>query len=192
MAKFDTPEHKKIDGRKRLFSWYARQFFFAISVAIVLLALASNDLHAQQVEPAAAQPEIAFDEMISGFPARTVRNGNVELHVRVGGTGPALYLLHGFPQTGYMWRFVMGPLSENYTVVVPDLRGFGESSKPIEGYDKATLAGDIIAIMDALGHDRAIMVGQDWGGSRRLLRGCGLPRSGRIPDEHRRDCAGDG
>lgn len=93
--------------------------------------------------------------------------GGVELNVAVGGTGPAVVLLHGFPQTHYMWRDVARQLTDQHTVVVPDLRGYGESGKPAEDgpdtYSKRTMGDDVVAVAAALGHERFGLVGHDRG-----------------------------
>jgi pimeloyl-ACP methyl ester carboxylesterase len=73
-------------------------------------------------------------------------------------------LLHGWPQHWYAWRRVIGPLAEHYRVLCPDLRGFGWSDAPASGYEKVTLAADVIALLDALGLDRIRLAGHDWGG----------------------------
>lgn len=106
--------------------------------------------------------------MIDGFDYRTLPGEQgVELNVAVGGTGPAVVLLHGFPQTHYMWREVAQRLVEECTVIVPDLRGYGESGKPPEDgahtYSKRTMANDIVQIAGALGHHRFGLVGHDRG-----------------------------
>ena len=75
-----------------------------------------------------------------------------------------MVLLHGFPQTWYMWRKVIPALAERYTVIAPDLRGCGESSKPLSGYDKATVADDIHRLVESLGFERIFLVGHDMGG----------------------------
>lgn len=95
-----------------------------------------------------------------------VASGEVSLHVRVAGEGPAVLLLHGFPDTGRMWRHQVGPLVEaGYRAVVPDLRGFGESDRPqeVEAYFLPELLGDLRAVLDHLDAERASVVGHDWG-----------------------------
>lgn len=74
-----------------------------------------------------------------------------------------MYLLHGFPETWYGWRKQIPVLADSYTVVAPDLRGYGGTDKPSGGYDKRTMAGDVVALMDHLGHERAALVGHDRG-----------------------------
>ena len=73
-------------------------------------------------------------------------------------------LLHGWPQTWYMWRDVIPLLAPHFVVVAPDMRGLGDSSRPEGGYDKMTVARDIAALMTRLGHDRFRVAAHDWGG----------------------------
>ncbi|MGH7355464.1 MAG: alpha/beta fold hydrolase [Candidatus Rokuibacteriota bacterium] len=74
-----------------------------------------------------------------------------------------MVLLHGFPQTGHMWRKVMPALAERFTVVAPDLRGYGDSDKPRGGYDKRTMAADVVDVIAALGLAPVVLVGHDRG-----------------------------
>jgi len=91
--------------------------------------------------------------------------GEVRLHYVTAGQGPALVLIHGWPQTWYMWRGIMPALAARYRVIAPDLRGLGDSSRPVGGYDKKTLARDIWRLVhDSLGERRLYVVGHDWGG----------------------------
>ena len=69
--------------------------------------------------------------------------GEVMLHYVTAGSGPPIVLLHGWPQTWYEWRHIIPELAESYTVIAPDMRGLGDSSRPLNGYDKATVANDI-------------------------------------------------
>jgi pimeloyl-ACP methyl ester carboxylesterase len=105
---------------------------------------------------------------IPGFETRSIGvTDDVELNAAVGGDGPAVVLLHGFPETHLMWRNVAPVLAEHHTVVCPDLRGYGASSKPEavakDTYSKRTMAADIIGLADALGFDRFALVGHDRG-----------------------------
>src|SRR5688572_30010692 len=90
----------------------------------------------------------------------TVADG-IDLHTAIYGEGPPIILLHGFPQTHLMWRHVAPKLAEHHTVICPDLRGYGASSKPQDGYDKRAMANDIIGLADALGIDTFALIGHD-------------------------------
>lgn len=110
--------------------------------------------------------ELRFDaaEFARTFTHHTAQMGDLRIHYVVGGTGEPVVLLHGFPQSWYAWRRVMPILARSYTVIAPDMRGFGESSKPSSGYDKLTVAEDVYRLVRQLGHERFFVVGQDWGG----------------------------
>ena len=97
------------------------------------------------------------------FTSRYVHTGGLRLHAVTGGEGPPLLLLGGWPQTWYTWRLVMPTLARDFRVVAADPRGVGLSDKPRDGYDTGTLASDMAALMDALGHPRFAMVGHDIG-----------------------------
>jgi pimeloyl-ACP methyl ester carboxylesterase len=97
------------------------------------------------------------------FTSRYVDTGQLRLHAVTGGQGPPLLLVHGWPQTWYQFRLVMPTLARNFQVVAVDQRGIGLSDKPEDGYDTGTLAGDLVALMDILGHQRFALVGFDTG-----------------------------
>ncbi len=101
---------------------------------------------------------------LPGVTHRRVRAGDVELHVAEAGDGPPVLLVHGWPQHWWMWRFVIGDLARTHRVICPDLRGHGWSDAPRGDYAKTTLAGDIVALLDALGLDEVPYMGHDWGG----------------------------
>ena len=94
----------------------------------------------------------------------TVPVGELRLRVRVAGRGPALVLLHGFPQTSTCWRRVLPDLARTHTVIAPDLRGLGDSDRPSAGYDKVSASRDVLGLLDRLEIDRAAVVGHDLGG----------------------------
>jgi haloacetate dehalogenase len=100
---------------------------------------------------------------MTGMEQRAVRANGVRLNAWAGGTGAPVVLLHGYPQTGQMWRKVAPALLDAHFVVCPDLRGYGDSDKPRDGYDKRTMARDIHELMTALGHPRYAVVGHDRG-----------------------------
>lgn len=99
-----------------------------------------------------------------GFQSRDAEVGPVRIHYVIGGQGPAVLLIHGWPETWYEWRGTMKRLARSHTVIAADMRGFGESSLSPSGYDKKTLAQDLYGLMQQLGHPHAIVVGHDWGG----------------------------
>jgi pimeloyl-ACP methyl ester carboxylesterase len=88
----------------------------------------------------------------------------VQIHYVIGGHGDPVVLLHGWPETWYEWRHVMPALAKNYTVIAPDLRGLGDSSKPLTGYDGKTVAEDIHQLVAKLGFKTIFLVGHDIGG----------------------------
>jgi len=97
------------------------------------------------------------------FHARQIPTNGTSLYVRVGGSGPAVVLLHGYGETGDMWEPLAAQLVKDHTVVIPDLRGMGQSAKPPGGYDKKTQGHDIAGILDALQIDRTDLVTHDIG-----------------------------
>lgn len=107
--------------------------------------------------------------MFEGFETKRIDVGGVGIHLRQGGSGPPLLLLHGYPQTHVEWHKVAPGLAERFTVVCPDLRGYGDSDKPpssdadFSTYCKRTTANDQVAVMKALGFDRFHLVGHDRG-----------------------------
>jgi pimeloyl-ACP methyl ester carboxylesterase len=111
--------------------------------------------------PAMARAQ--FEPFPSSFKTRTIAANGTQVYVRVGGKGPAVILIHGFGDTGDMWAKLAADLVRDHTVVVPDLRGMGLSAKPADGYDKWNQAADMRAVLDALGIDRAAVVGHDIG-----------------------------
>lgn len=103
-----------------------------------------------------------------GFTLERISVGDVALRVRHGGSGPAVVLLHGHPRTHTTWYAVAPRLASRFTVVCPDLRGYGESDKPPTTddhapYSKRAMAGDVVALMRRLGHERFAVVGHDRG-----------------------------
>jgi pimeloyl-ACP methyl ester carboxylesterase len=97
------------------------------------------------------------------FASRYVDTGELRLHAVTGGDGPPLLLVHGWPQTWYQFRLIMPGLARDFSVVAVDQRGIGLSGKPPGGYDTATLASDLVKLMDALGHPRFALYGTDVG-----------------------------
>jgi len=97
------------------------------------------------------------------FTSRYVDTGELRLHAVTGGEGPPLLLVHGWPQFWFQFRLIMPTLARYFSVVAADQRGIGLSDKPPGGYDTATLASDLVALMDVLGHQRFALYGTDVG-----------------------------
>lgn len=97
-----------------------------------------------------AVPAFALEPFPPGFHAQDIKSNGTTLHVRVGGQGPAVVMLHGFGDTGDMWAPAAAVLVKNHTVVIPDLRGMGLSAHPQTGYTKKNQAVDIAGVMDGL------------------------------------------
>ncbi len=109
------------------------------------------------------------DDLFPGFAARRLETEGCEIFARVGGDGPPMLLLHGYPQTHAMWHRLAPLLAERFTLVCADLRGYGDSGKPAgdaehSAYSKRTMAADQVAVMAALGYARFAVVGHDRGG----------------------------
>jgi pimeloyl-ACP methyl ester carboxylesterase len=103
------------------------------------------------------------DGFTDTFASRYVDTGQVRLHAVTGGDGPPLLLVHGWPQLWYQFRMIMPGLARDFSVVAVDQRGIGLSDKPEGGYDTATLASDLVALIDELGHQRFALYGTDVG-----------------------------
>jgi pimeloyl-ACP methyl ester carboxylesterase len=110
-----------------------------------------------------AAPASAIEPFPASFKTLEIATNGTSLHVRVGGSGPAVVLLHGFGDTGDMWAPVAAKLVANHTVIVPDLRGMGLSAHPDTGYTKKNEAVDIAGVMDALHVQKADLVTHDIG-----------------------------
>ena len=126
---------------------------------------ASRDASRSSPRGKASNEGVVFD----GFTLTTIETDEVTIRLRHGGSGPPLLLLHGFPQTHAMWSKIAPRLAEHYTVVCPDLRGYGGSSKPEssanhETYSKRAMARDQLEVMKKLGFEKFHVAGHDRGG----------------------------
>lgn len=135
-----------------------RTFTRALAAA-TLLALSGLALAAGATRPAAA----LVSPPVPGFSDKFTHVNGVRLHYRVGGAGKPVVLLHGYAQTGHMWRPAMLALARTHTVIVPDLRGAGASERPPDGYDKVGMAQDIHALVRQLTTQPVALVGHDIG-----------------------------
>lgn len=126
---------------------------------LMSLALASLTLLAM---PASASAQ-SLKYPAPTFSTREVTTNGATIHVRSGGKGPAVVLLHGYGETGDMWVPLAIDLARDHTVIVPDLRGLGLSSKPAGGFDKKTQAGDVSGVLQAFGVQHADVVAHDIG-----------------------------
>jgi haloacetate dehalogenase len=140
-----------------------RREFLSSSAALALSAMSPSDSTTSQTEAS------TMSEDFSEFERREVRTSGAVIHTLVGGSGPPLLLLHGFPQTHVEWHKMAADLARFYTVVLTDLRGYGASSKPESGedhsgYSKRAMAQDQVEVMQSLGHERFFVVGHDRGG----------------------------
>ena len=133
----------------------------SILFAFTLVLNQNHTAIAQQQQP--TLEEISFDIDNVTFSHHMASVNGIQLHYVIGGQGDPVVLLHGWPQTWYEWRHVMPALAKNYTVIAPDLRGLGDSSKPTTGYDGKTVAEDIHQLVAQLGFKDSFLVGHDLG-----------------------------
>jgi len=102
-------------------------------------------------------------DFMVGMRRSTVRANGIRMNVWTGGEGPTLVLLHGYPQTGQMWHKVSPTLMKQFNLIIPDLRGYGDSEKARSGFDKKTMAKDVACLASELGHETFFLMGHDRG-----------------------------
>src|SRR4051794_5775043 len=134
-----------------------------------LLATSRNALAADSAAAPAADASALDAKLLPGFKVHKVKTSGATLHTVVGGSGPPLLLIHGAPLTHLSWYRVAPELAKKYTVIAPDLRGYGDSSKPEDGdkhinYSKRSMATDKVELMKHFGFDKFAVVGHDRGG----------------------------
>ena len=148
------------------FSFCLPTIFFSI-LFVTFIVFGSSTSNTNHTAIAQQQPpfieDLSFDIDNVTFSHHMASVNGIQLHYVIGGQGDPIVLLHGFPQSWYEWRHIMPALAKNYTVVVPDLRGFGDSSKPVTGYDGKTTAEDIYQLTSQLGFNRIFLVAHDVG-----------------------------
>ena len=141
--------------------------FLTILVVTVIIfsSLTLNINHttiAQQQSPSFNE-DLSFDIDNVTFSHHMASVNGIQMHYVIGGKGEPVILLHGWPETWYEWRHIMPSLAKNYTVIAPDLRGLGDSSKPLNGYDGKTVAEDIHQLVTQLRFKTVFLVGHDIG-----------------------------
>jgi haloacetate dehalogenase len=141
-----------------------REMMTRVAGAAAAVALGTNRAHAQTPSPQGGPLKF-----FPGFTAARVKTSGADIHLVHAGSGPPLLLLHGAPQTLLSWRLVAPDLAKTYTVIVPDLRGYGDSSKPADtpdhaNYSKRAMALDQVEVMKHFGFERFPVVGHDRGG----------------------------
>ena len=154
---------------------YGVLIFLIVTLTISLIGIGLTKVQigtAQQQQPQSNLTSIEQQHLLNGisfqmenvtFTHHTATVNGIQLHYVIGGKGDPVVLLHGWPETWYEWRHVMPALAKNYTVIAPDLRGLGDSSKPPTGYDGKTVAEDIHQLVDKLGFKTIFLVGHDIG-----------------------------
>jgi pimeloyl-ACP methyl ester carboxylesterase len=147
--------------------------FVTISISLIGIGLTKIQIGtAQQQQPQSNLTSTEQQHLLNGisfqidnvtFSHRMATVNGIQMHYVIGGKGDPVVLLHGWPETWYQWRHVMPALAKNYTVIAPDLRGLGDSSKPVTGYDGKTVAEDIHQLVTQLGFKSIFLVGHDIG-----------------------------
>jgi pimeloyl-ACP methyl ester carboxylesterase len=178
--KYYTTEYLSLSSRTSSIS----RLIFSTVIALFLLIIASVSINgnglnsssktalAQQLQPQTNLTSVEQQQLMDGisfdidnmtFSHHMASVNGIQLHYVIGGQGDPVVLLHGWPETWYKWHKVMPALAKNYTVIAPDLRGLGDSSKPPTGYDGKTLAEDIHQLVTQLGFKTIFLVGHDIG-----------------------------
>jgi pimeloyl-ACP methyl ester carboxylesterase len=153
--------NEKSNSSSFQFSFYLVTIFLTIFV-VNLIIFSSLTLNMNHTSIAQQQPpfneDLSFDIDNVTFSHHMASVNGIQLHYVTGGQGDPIVLLHGWPQTWYEWHHIMPSLAKNYTVIVPDLRGLGDSSKPVTGYDGKTTAEDIYQLISQLGFNQPILL----------------------------------
>jgi pimeloyl-ACP methyl ester carboxylesterase len=131
-------------------------FIFATIVIVISLTLSQD--HIVVAQPQQFLEDLSFNIDGVTFSHHVASVNGIQMHYVIGGQGDPLVLLHGWPQTWYEWRHIMPALAKKYTVIAPDLRGLGDSSKPLTGYDGKTTAEDIYQLISQLGFKQQILL----------------------------------
>ncbi len=156
------------NNRSFQFPFYLVAIFLTILVGtlIIFSSLTFNIDHttiAQEQQQPPFNEDLSFENGNVTFSHHMASVNGVQLHYVTGGQGDPIVLLHGWPETWYEWRHIMPALAKNYTIIAPDLRGLGDSSTPLTGYDGKTVAEDIHQLVTQLGFKTIFLVGHDIG-----------------------------
>ncbi|MEV7035924.1 alpha/beta hydrolase [Streptomyces sp. NPDC093272] len=137
----------------------------AASALAVAVALGSVTVTASASDtPASSASASAHEQLPAGFSEHKTKVAGTGIDYVIGGHGPTLVLIHGYPQTWYEWHDIMPALAKHYTVIAPDLPGAGRSDAPVSGYDKKTMAAKLHVLLASLGKDQDVnVVGHDIG-----------------------------
>jgi pimeloyl-ACP methyl ester carboxylesterase len=146
---------------------------FLRSTGMIALALL---LYARSMRASAAEVR---EQLGDGFASKFAEVNRTRLHFVRGGSGPAVILLHGFPEDWYEFRLILPRLAKRFTVVAVDLRGIGESAPAETGYEAANMAEDIHQLIADLGFERVYIFGHDIGGMVAYALACRYPQDAR-------------
>ena len=133
---------------------------------IVVVSLVLNGSLLGQLFAQHGGIDVNIELPVAGVTFRFIESNGIKMRIAEAGTGPLVLLAHGWPESWYSWRHQMTMLADaGYHAVAPDMRGYGETDKPVavDDYDVNHVAGDLVGILDALGEETAILVGHDWG-----------------------------
>jgi pimeloyl-ACP methyl ester carboxylesterase len=133
------------------------------TASLALLAALTVGAHSAPAATHVVKPQNLPAGFWSTFTSRFVNADGLRMHVVIGGDGPPLLLVHGWPENWYQWHLLMPALARDYTVIAVDQRGYGSTDKPATGYDAGTLASDLAALMNTLGFEHYAVAGADIG-----------------------------
>ncbi|MFT4861056.1 MAG: pimeloyl-ACP methyl ester carboxylesterase [Pseudohongiellaceae bacterium] len=143
------------------------QSYLSSLLLTCLLLIHAGALNAQQPNTGQRSNDMTEMSPVAGVSFRMIESNGITMRIaEAGSSGPLLLMAHGWPESWYNWRHQMTYFANaGYRVVAPDMRGYGQTDAPegVESYDIVTLAADMVGILDALGEEKAVMVGHDWG-----------------------------
>jgi pimeloyl-ACP methyl ester carboxylesterase len=143
----------------------------------ITMAQQQSNVNLTSAEKQQVLEGISFEIDNVTFSHHMATVNGIQMHYVMGGQGDPVVLVHGWPQSWYEWRHIMPALAKNYTVVVPDIRGLGDSSRPLTGYDGKTTAEDIYQLISKLGFDKIFIVGHDVGAQTAFSVAAGYPHN---------------